>query len=66
MGIMSLDETIKYAKEHEYEQSVIEHLESYRKYLEIRIQELNEEKYKCELDLALANSITNWRVKTNE
>ena len=44
MGIMSLDETIKYAKEHEYEQSVIEHLESYRKYLEIRIQELNEEK----------------------
>ena len=65
MGIMSLDETIKYAKEHEYEQSVIEHLVSYRKYLDNRIQELNDEKHKCEIDLVLANSIMNWRVKND-
>lgn len=63
MGIMSLDETIKYAKEHEYEQSVIEHLVSYRKYLDNRIRELNDEKHKLEIDLVLANSIKNWRVK---
>lgn len=55
MGIMSLDDTIKYAKEHEYEQSVIEHLVSYRKYLDIRIRELNDEKRKCEIDLVLVN-----------
>lgn len=65
MGIMSLDETIKYAKEHEYELSVIEHLLSYRKYLNIRIQELNEEKHRCESDLVLMNSIKNWRVKND-
>lgn len=63
IGIMSLDETIKYAKDHEYEQSIIEHLISYRKYLDDRIRELNDEKYKLEMDLVLANSIKNWRVK---
>lgn len=60
MGIMSLDDAIKYAKEHEYEQSVIEHLVCYRKYLDNRIRELNDEKHKLEIDLSLAN---NWRVK---
>lgn len=63
MGIMSLDETIKYAKEHEYEQSIIEHLVRYRKYLDDRIRELNDKKHKLENDLVLANSIKNWRVK---
>lgn len=63
MGIMSLDETIKYAKEHKYEQSVIEHLVRYRKYLDDRIRELNDEKHKLENDLVLANYIKNWRVK---